>query len=425
MRTTVFLDGKLLDPQTGKLDITNIVVSNGAVIGIGYVPDEKEDEIEKINIAGKWILPGITDVNTMVGEPGYSENETVLSVSRAAAHGGVTRLIPSPELSPQLDNTEKLAGFLRQFDGPGTISVSPMVSLMVGNTGEEMSEVARLKALGTVAASDLGQQLPAAVLKNAYKYLDMIQMPLVAHPFAANTVGRGVVHAGDVATMLGLPGISVAEEVTRISRVGEWAAETGAAVIILGISSARAIDLVAHLKQQGVRISVGVSIQHCWFTHQQVDGFDVNYKVLPPLRTDADQAVIRRALQDGVIDFIYADHRPWVLDRKREDFCTSEFGVSSLDCFWPLVYTKLVSEWEFPPALAYRLVSTNVCETFGLPSPALAIGKAANFTVVDPTKTETVSTERWFSLGKNSGYFGKTLSGWSVLTVVNGQIYRF
>lgn len=423
MSIKVFLNGKLLDPKTGKLDTTNIVVSNGKIIGIGYVPDEKEGEIEQIDIAGKWILPGITDVNTMVGEPGFSENETILTVTRAAANGGVTQIVPSPELSPIIDNTEKLTGFMRQFSSETAITAFPMVSAIVGE-GTEMSELARLRGLGAIAASDMGRTLSAEFLKNGFHYLSMMQMPLVSQPISTHNVGKGVVHSGEIATVLGLPGISVAQEVTRISQVGEWAAETGGQAIILGVSAARSIDLIAQLKRQGVRISAGVSIHHCWFTDRQVDGFDVNYKVLPPLRTERDQSILKAGLADGVIDFIYADHRPWVLDRKREDFCTSEFGVSSLDCFWPLVYTKLVIEWEFSLELAYRMVSTNVAETFGLPNPALGIGKDANFTVVDPNSSQQVGLDRWYSLGKNTPYLGNTLRAWPEFTVSKGNVWR-
>jgi len=51
LKKLAFINGRIRFPD-GSLQIFNILLSKGKVLGIGYLPDEDDDKIETIDITG-------------------------------------------------------------------------------------------------------------------------------------------------------------------------------------------------------------------------------------------------------------------------------------------------------------------------------------------------------------------------------------
>ena len=55
--STIFLDGKLIDTTTNTSNTTNILICKNKIIGLGYVPDEDEENLIQKNIKNSYIFP--------------------------------------------------------------------------------------------------------------------------------------------------------------------------------------------------------------------------------------------------------------------------------------------------------------------------------------------------------------------------------
>jgi dihydroorotase len=69
----------------GEFQKKNLLVKDRETI---IQTDQCPDDAEVIDCTGFHILPGLIDPHVHLREPGHSEKETILSGSKAAAHGG-------------------------------------------------------------------------------------------------------------------------------------------------------------------------------------------------------------------------------------------------------------------------------------------------------------------------------------------------
>ena len=76
-----------------------------------------------------------------------------------------------------------------------------------------------------------------------------------------------------------------------------------------------------------------------------------------------------------------------------------------------LTETELIERMSLIPA-----------KIFGLPGGTIAPGSIADVTVIDPETILAVDKNAFYSKGKNTPYHGRLLSGWPVLTVVEGEV---
>ena len=78
--------------------------------------------------------PGLTDIYSHSGEPGFEDRETLESLMQAAAAGGFTRVAILPDTSPPVDNLAGLA-LLQQHIRNLPIGLAPLVFLGSADSG--------------------------------------------------------------------------------------------------------------------------------------------------------------------------------------------------------------------------------------------------------------------------------------------------
>ena len=122
---------------------------NGAVIAI------ENEGFSFLNNPSYSIFPGFCDVHVHFREPGFSYKETILSGSRAAAHGGYTAVCTMPNLDPVPDSPEHLQPQLEAIRKDACIAVYPYAAITKGEQGRVLSDMAAL-APKVIAFSDDG-----------------------------------------------------------------------------------------------------------------------------------------------------------------------------------------------------------------------------------------------------------------------------
>ena len=191
------------------------------------------------------------------------------------------------------------------------------------------------------------------------------------------------------------------------------------------MSTKGSVELIRWGKERDIRVTAEVCPHHLSLTEAEVEGYDTNAKMNPPLRTAEDVEALQQAVKDGTIDVVATDHAPHHYDEKEREFADAPNGIVGLETALAVLVTWLVE----PGILTYaQLVEKMACapaRIFNLPGGTLRRGGVADVTVFDPTRAWTVDPKGFLSKGRNTPYAGRALKGRTVCTVVEGRVvYR-
>lgn len=291
-----------------------------------------------INANGLVAFPGMTDLYSRLREPGLTRKGSIATETQAALAAGFTRVLCSPDTQPAIDSVATVELVRHRAEIGRGAQVLPMAALTVGLQGEQLSELATLQAAGCPAAGQADHPLESStVLYSAMEYAASFDMPLFMTARDAQLGAGGCAHSGAMATRLGLPGIPVAAETVALARLLELCSETGCRLHVSRISSARAVQMIAAAKQQGLPVSCDVGLHHLFFTDEHLAGYDAAFHSTVPFRGKADRQALRQGVADGVIDAICSDHAPHDRDASLAPFPATEAGLAAYQWAVPLI----------------------------------------------------------------------------------------
>src|SRR4029077_5385856 len=182
----------------------------------------------------------------------------------------------------------------------------------------------------------------SSVMRKALQYAKMIDTVLMQHCEDAALTG-GSMHAGLVSTVLGLGGIPAEAEQLMISRDLLLNRTIGCRYHVQHISTAWSVELIRRAKRDGQSwLSAEVSPHHLLLTDESCKTYDTNYKMNPPLRTEADVKACIAGVIDGTIDCLATDHAPHLAEEKELEFPLAPFGIIGLECALALYVKALV-----------------------------------------------------------------------------------
>jgi dihydroorotase len=230
---------------------------------------------------------------------------------------------------------------------------------------------------------------------------------------------------GVVSARLGLKGIPAEAEEIMVIRDILLARRTGGHVHLCHMSTHGSVELIRWGKERGINVTAEVCPHHLSLTEDAVEDYDTNAKMNPPLRTDADVASLQEAVRDGTIDLIATDHAPHHYDEKEREFADAPNGIVGLETALAVNITWLVKPGIVDVPLLVERMSCAPARTFRLPGGTLRRGSPADISVFDPMIEWTVDPRRFRSMGRNTPYAGRTLTGRARATIVGGRVvYR-
>ncbi|MBF7082252.1 dihydroorotase [Desulfallas sp. Bu1-1] len=414
--------GRVLDPASGRDEVTDLYICDG------LISDKFEADAGTaiVDASGQLVMPGLIDMHVHLREPGYEYKETIATGTAAAVRGGFTGVACMPNTNPVADNRYVVEFIRKRAAEAGQAGVYPVGAITRGSRGKEMAELADMRDAGAVAFSDDGHPvMEAGTMRLAMQYCKMLGAVIISHCEDKTLAAGGVMHEGYYSTILGLKGIPASAEEIMVSREIILAAETGCPVHIAHISTAGSVALVREAKKRGIPVTAEATPHHFTLTDRAVAGYNTAAKVNPPLRGEADVQAVREGLADNTIDAIATDHAPHAFDEKNVEFDLAPFGMVGLETAVGLVWTELVHTGILTPLQAAAKLSLNPARILGLKRGTLAMGTAADITIIDPGLEETVDPEKFTSKGKNTPFAGRRLKGLPVMTIVAGEIkYR-
>ncbi|MDZ4198808.1 MAG: dihydroorotase [Kiritimatiellia bacterium] len=413
--------GRRLDPATGLNSVGDLWIQDGRIVP---APTHPPGNVRIFDAAGQWVAPSLTDLHVHLREPGNDAAETVESGTRAAAAGGFGTVVSMPNTRPPTDSPELVRETIEKARRAGFAHVRPSACLTRNRAGEETADLEALAEAGAAVFTDDGSTvLSDAVMREAMIRAARLNRAVMDHAQDPAAERRGVLHEGEAARRLGLPGIPSSAEARIIRRDFALALETGCAIHIQHLTSLEGVALLRDAKRQGVRASAEVTPHHLAFCDEDIPGNDANWKMNPPLRGPADRESLIEAVCDGTIACFATDHAPHTAESKAGGFATAPFGVIGLETALGVTYTALVKNRRMDVMTWLRLWTTGPAGLLGFPLPTLAPGAPADLVVMDLESEWTV--KRFVSRSVNSPFIGRRLTGCATATFLGGRdVYR-
>lgn len=419
MRITIE-GARVIDPASQFDAITDLHIDAGLISALGQAP-EGFVAAQTIDARGLIACPGLVDLNVSLREPGFGRKGSIASETRAAAVGGVTSLCCPPNSRPVLDTPAVAELILDRSERAGQTRVFPLGALTRGLDGEHLSELVALRDAGCVAFTQgLAPMKSNRILRRALEYAAGFDLPVIFTPMDPALAEGGVAHEGPTAARLGLVGIPESAETVALARDLLLIEQTGVRAHFSGLSSARAVDMLADAQARGLPVTADVAMYQLLLCDEDLDGYSSLLHVMPPLRSSSDRRALRQAVQAGVIQAIASHHQPHELEAKRVPFAAAEPGISSVEILLPLALTMVADGLLELPALLARL-TCGPADIFGLPVGRITEGAGADITLFNPAVTSEIG-QHWLSKGANCPFIGQSAPGAVTHTLCQGRL---
>ena len=414
--------GRLLDPSSNLDAVGDILLRNGKIESVGGTIGTP-DGATVVDCVGQVVSPGFIDVHCHLREPGREDVETIATGARAAAAGGFTAVCAMPNTDPVTDNQAAIGFVLKQGRAANAARVYPIGAISIGEKGERLAEFGEMVGAGAVAVSDDGKPVVSAqLMRTALEYARAFGIPVADHCEEPTLADGGAMNEGLVSARLGLKGIPAeAEEIMAIRDI-LLARRTGGHVHLCHMSTRGSVELIRWGKDRGINVTAEVCPHHISLTEDEVEGYNTNAKMNPPLRSLDDVEALQQAVKDGTIDVIATDHAPHHYDEKEREFSDAPNGIVGLETALAVNLTWLVTPGIISLATLVDKMACAPAKLFHLPGGNLRKGTIADVTVFDPNRQWTVDPTRFKTKGRNTPYAGRTLSGVVWCTIVDGKI---
>lgn len=414
-------NGRVIDPSQNLDEIRDIFVLNGKFAET--LPDNQRGQCREIDATGKVVAPGLIDIHVHFREPGQTHKETILSGSQAAAAGGFTTVVCMPNTSPPADNPGTIQYILDTIRRDAVVNVLTTGCITVGMKGENLAPIGSLKRAGVVGITDDGKCVQNnEIMRRAVEYAKMFDLVVMDHCQDENLTKSAVMNEGAWSTRLGLKGWPSAAEDVIVSRNIILSTLTGAHIHMQHISSGNSVDIMRRAKQRGIRVTAEASPHHIALTDESLKTYDTNFKMNPPLRTEADRLALIEGLKDGTIDLIATDHAPHTDYEKDCEFDYAPFGIIGLETSLAVTLGTLYHTGEMSLSDILALMTHKPAAIIKSDRGTLKPGEAGDVTIFDPDEEWTLTLDDLKSQSQNSPWLGKRLKGRVKMTIVAGRV---
>jgi len=418
--STLLQKVRVIDPVSGTDQHSkDVLIVDGYIKAVENNISSVSDNTEIKDCRGLILGPGLVDLYSHSGEPGFEERETLLSLCNAAISGGFTRLSILPDTSPVVDHPAILAWLkakvLPHSPPPGELPHSPHLhfwgALTLGLQGQQMTELAELAAAGVAGFAD-GQPLEnLALVRRLLEYLQPLGKPIAFWPCDRKLKGDGVMREGINSLRFGLPGNPAISETSAIAALLEVVAATRTPVHIMRVSTSRGVELISQAKASGLPITASTTWMHLLVDTKSIGSYQTSLRLDPPLGNHDDLLALRQAVRTGVLDAIAIDHQGYTYEEKTVTFAEAPTGAIGLELALPLLWQNLVATGDWSALELWRALSSQPALCLQQTTAAIATGSRAELTLFDPQKTWLVSSQNLKSHSSNTPWLGQQLEG--------------
>lgn len=415
-------NGRVVDPGSQIDETLDILIERGKIVDLKA---KIEAEGPKIIDASRLVVaPGFIDMHAHLREPGQEEKEDIRTASQAAARGGFTSVCAMPNTDPVNDNRGVTEYILSEAKKRAAVNIFPVAAITKSLQGEELTDMADLKEAGAVAFSDDGRPVQnSQVMRRALEYARFLDMVVIDHCEDKYLTENGVMHEGEKSYLFGLKGIPSSAEEIMVSRDIILAEKASARIHIAHLSTKGAVLLVKEAKKRRIKVTAEVTPHHLVLTDAQLETYNTNLKVNPPLRSKEEVQALIEAVKEGTIDVFATDHAPHSPEDKEVEIDRAPFGIDGLETAVSLLLDRLVNKNIIPLPRFIQMMSCTPAKILGLDAKGkIRVGSDADLTILNLRKEIVVDVRQFSSRSRNNPFHDWKLKGAPVMTIVAGKI---
>jgi dihydroorotase len=339
----------------------------------------------------------------------------------AAAAGGFTSIACMPNTDPAIDERSVVEFIIKQARFAGLAKVYPVAAATVGRKGEKLTEYAQLVEAGAVAVSDDGDPVSTAgMVRRVLEYASQFGIPLIEHCEDLTASGGGAMHEGFYSTKLGLKGNPAYSEEICLARDLIILESIPSKYHAAHVSTKGSVELLRRAKEKGLAVTAETAPHYICLEDKDLETFNTNLKINPPLRGAEDREAVIEGLKDGTLDCIASDHAPHAPQEKQVEFEQAPPGSLGLETTFSVIMTHLVKPGHLTLPEALALITCNPAAALGIPGGTLEPGEAADFALFDPEEEWMVHPGDFYSKSTNSAFIGSSLVGRVKHTILDG-----
>lgn len=416
MTSILLSQARVLNPVYDTDQIADVLIRDGIITAVDEHILDRPAETEIIDCTGLVLGPGLVDLYSHSGEPGFEERETLDSLLKAAIAGGFTRLTLLPDTDPAIDHPAQLEWMRAQVQHCPSIQVAYWGALTLGTKGQQMSELAELADAGIIGFADGKPLANPAFIRRSLEYAQPFYKPLAFWCCDLALTSGGVVREGIAALRLGLPNSPAIAETAALAALLECVADIQLPIHIMRVSTSRSVELIQSAKARGLPITASTTWMHLLLNVNDIRSYHTSLRVEPPLGNPSDQAALIQGFKDGVLDAIAIDHTPHTYEEKTVAFAESPPGAIGLELALPLLWQAFVAAGDWTALALWRSLSTHPALCLQQNPGAIAPGLPAELTLFDPQQVWQVTPATLQSQSSNTSWLGQEVLGKVVRT---------
>ncbi len=422
MKSLLIRAGRIIDPSQMMDKTADLLIVDGRIETISDKIGKIEGILE-IDAKGQLVTPGLIDVHVHLREPGGEHKETIETGVRAAVSGGFTAVCAMPNTDPVIDDPAGIRLVLAQAEKANGARVYPLGAISKGQEGKSLAAIGEMVEAGAVGITDDGNSvMDGGLMRMAMEYAKAFNIPVADHPEDLDLSRGGVMNEGLMSTRLGLLGKPNISEDIHIIRDLLLAELTHSRVHLQHVSTAYGVEMIRQAKERGVQVTAEATPHHLILTEKEVDGYNTDAKMNPPLRNVEDRAAVVEGFSDGTLCVYATDHAPHHYDEKEQAFAEAPNGIVGLETSLGIGLTCLVNEGAVDLSTLIDRMSCSPARAFNLPGGSLKKGGLADVTIIDPSVTWIVDSGKFLSKSRNTPFEGLELKGRATKTIVEGEI---
>ena len=396
----------------------DVLIDNGSIKQIGQLQNSSADKI--IEHENLHLSPGWVDLFVNFCDPGYEYKETLETGMDAAAAGGFTEVMVLPNTNPVVSGKSQVE-YLVQRSKYAAVSIHPLGSVTKQTEGKELAEMYDMKAAGAVAFTDGVHPVQSAgLLLKALQYVKAFNGTVIQIPDDKTIGTHGLINEGIVSTRLGLPGKPILAEEIQVARDIKLTRYAESKLHFTGVTSPKSLEYINRSKESGIAVTCSVTPAHLYFSDEDLQTYDTNLKLYPPLRATTERDALKAAVLNGSVDCIASHHQPHEYDSKVCEFEYAKAGMIGLETSYGVmgaVFGEMLSAEKW-----VELISINPRRVLGLEMPVIKEGAPANVTMFVPQATYVFTEDAIRSKSKNSAFVGRELKGKVIGIINNNQL---
>lgn len=429
MRYDIILRNGTIVTSRGRY-AADIAICDGRIMEIAAPGVLPEASGPSQDLGNCFILPGLIDAHVHFRDPGLTHKEDLQTGTRSALYGGITYVVDMPNVEPVTSTAERLRERIALAQRRSEIDIG-FFALLTGDNLDEMEGLREEGAVGykVYLGTSVGNIAapPDGILLEQFRRAASLHMRIGFHA-ENNAINdyctQRAINSGNCDAAILPKARPDFSEVEAVDRAIAFSRETGAAIHIYHVSSAKTVARIRQAKIEGLDITCETCPHYLLLDESDYVRLGAKLKVFPPIRTRYDQDALWQGVDDGTIDMIATDHAPHTPAEKSGNIWEAMAGVAGVEISARLMLNE-VHRGRLTLEKLCALMSEGPAKVWNLPDRGvIRPGAKANLTIIDPEYRGTIHDAALHGKTNVTAFDGTETVGAPVFSVTNGKLHK-